>query len=147
MESGTDNTQCWLPEIAALLTRMWRACSSSTMFLANSFTESSEETSNRRRWTSGFPVFSLISLTAAAPRDSLRQAKITRAPRRAKSRAMNFPIPTKGGGKHFYLTDLPQSCPKVIFFKKTQSVLDVLGGKHGGGSAPVLECAQRTSVV
>lgn len=51
---------------------------------------------------SEFPVFSWISLSAVVPRASLRQAKITRAPRRAKSMAVNLPIPVgktrEGGG-------------------------------------------------
>lgn len=97
----TGRVRHWLPDTAALLTRMWRAFSSSRILLANSLTESREERSTRRKWTSGFPVFSLISLSAAVPRDSLRQAKITRAPRRAKSRAMNFPIPNKAEELHF----------------------------------------------
>lgn len=81
------------PDTPALLTRMCRAFSSSRIPLANSLTESREDTSTRRRWTSGFPVFSRISLRAAEPRAALRQARITRALRRARSRAMNFPIP------------------------------------------------------
>lgn len=91
------------PDTPALLTRMWRAFSSSRIRLANSLTETRDDKSTRCRWTSEFPVFSLISLSAAFPRASFRQARITRAPRRAKSRAMNFPIPVRGGeGKKSY---------------------------------------------
>ncbi len=86
---------------------MWRAFSSSRILLANSLTESREDTSTRRKWTSKFPVFSLISLSAAVPRASFLQARITRAPRRAKSRAMNFPIPSRveESNKEFALLD------------------------------------------
>lgn len=83
------------PDTPALLTRMCSAFSSLRILSANARTESILERSTRRRCTSKFPVFSLISLSAAVPLASLRQAKITRAPRRAKSRAMNFPIPSR----------------------------------------------------
>lgn len=93
---------CWrtwidvLPDTPALLTTMCSAFSSSRILWANSLTDSMEDRSTRRRWTSEFPDFSLISLRAAVPRASLLQARITWAPRRAKSKAMNFPIPRKG---------------------------------------------------
>lgn len=85
----------WSPDAPALLIRMCRAFSSSTMPLANSLTEARDDTSTRRRWTSVFPVFSRISLRTFEPRASFRQAKMTRAPRRARSRAMNLPIPER----------------------------------------------------
>jgi len=83
------------PEAPALLTRMCNSFSSSKIRAANFRTDSSEEVSSRRRCTFWFPVLSLISCSAAVPRASLRHARITRAPRRAKSRAMNFPIPER----------------------------------------------------
>lgn len=85
-----------LPEAPALLTSIWSSFSSSRIWAANLRTDSREEVSMIRKCTSWLPLRWRISFSAAVPRASLLHARITLAPRQAKSKAMNLPIPGKG---------------------------------------------------
>lgn len=81
------------PILPALLTRI----SNLSSVLLNSWAKWRMESKLARfsfiKITSSFPVLIRMSFSASRPRTASRQARMTRAPRRARSRAVSLPIP------------------------------------------------------
>ena len=61
--------------------------------LAKSLTVFMQERSSLRTMRFSLPVVATMSLQAAMPLDMLRQPRMTRAPREARSRAVSRPMP------------------------------------------------------